>query len=85
MKEKLELPLLQQRLIVAGQTLLYKAAHEQVAVPIPPYATPPARDLRGHSQINYVNIGANKEVYKFSFLPRTIRVWNLIQHMTNQQ
>ena len=68
-----------------NQPLLYKAAHEQVAVTIPPYAIPPVRDLRGHSPRNYVNIGAKKEIYKYSFMPRTIRVWNLIQHITTQQ
>jgi hypothetical protein len=68
--EQLELPPLSTRRKIACITLLHKAIHEKVAIPIPSYIIKPTRTSR------YIQIRLKKDVYKYSFFPRTIRDWN---------
>ena len=54
-------------------TLLHKAIHEKVAIPIPSYIIKPTRTSRFHHPKRYIQIRPKKDVYKYSFFPRTIR------------
>ena len=74
--EQLELPPLSTRRKIARITLLHKAIHEKVAIPIPSYIIKPTRTLRFHHAKRYIQIRPKKDVYKYSFFPRTIRDWN---------
>jgi hypothetical protein len=74
--EQLELPPLSTRRKIARITLLHKAIHEQVAIPIPSYIIKPTRTSRFHHPKRYIQIRPKKDVYKYSFFPRTIRDWN---------
>ena len=70
--EQLELPPLSTRRKIARITLL----HEKVAIPIPSYIIKPTRTTRFHHPKRYIKIRPKKDVYKYSFFPRTIRDWN---------
>ena len=74
--EQLELPPLSTRRKIARFTLLHKAIHENVAIPIPSYIIKPTRTSRFHHPKRYIQIRPQKDVYKYSFFPRTIRYWN---------
>jgi hypothetical protein len=74
--EQLELPPLSTRRKIARITLLHKAIHEKVAIPIPSYIIKPTRTSRFHHPKRYIQIRPKKDVYKYSFFPRTIRDWN---------
>jgi hypothetical protein len=74
--EQLELPPLSTRRKIACITLLHKAIHEKVAIPIPSYIIKPTRTLRFHHPKRYIQIRPKKDVYNYSFFPRTIRDWN---------
>ena len=76
--EQLELPPLSTRRKIARITLLHKAIHEKVAIPIPSYIIKPTRTSRFHHPKRYIQIRPKKDVYKYSFFPRTIRDWNLL-------
>jgi hypothetical protein len=73
--EQLELPPLSTRRKIARITLLHKAIHEKVAIPIPSYIIKPMRTSRFHHPKRYIQIRPKKDVYKYSFFPRTIRDW----------
>ena len=74
--EQLELPPLSTRRKIARITLLHKAIHEKVAISIPSYIIKPTRTSRFHHPKRYIQIRPKKDVYKYSFFPRTIRDWN---------
>jgi hypothetical protein len=74
--EQLELPPLSTRRKITRITLLHKAIHEKVAIQIPSYIIKPTRTSRFHQPKRYIQIGPKKDVYKYSFFPRTIRDWN---------
>ena len=74
--EQLELPPLSTRRKIARITRLHKAIHEKVAIPIPSYINKPTRTSRFHHPKRYIQIRPKKDVYKYSFFPRTIRDWN---------
>ena len=61
---------------IARITLLHKAIHEKVAIPIPSYIIKPTRTSRIHHPKRYIQIRPKKDAYKYSFFPRTIRDWN---------
>ncbi|XP_071152259.1 uncharacterized protein [Mytilus edulis] len=76
--EELNLTPLEIRRKVARITLFHKAIHERVAIPIPTHIIKPRRTSRLHqpNTKRYVQIRPNKDIYKYSFFPRTIRDWN---------
>ena len=74
--EQLELQPLSTRRKIARITLLHKAIHEKVAIPIPSYIIKPTRTSRFHHPKRYIQIRPKKDVYKYSFFPRTTRDWN---------
>ena len=74
--EQLELPPLSTRRKITHITLLHRAIHEKVAIPIPSYIIKPRRTSRFHHSKRYIQIRPKKDAYKYSFFPRTIRDWN---------
>jgi hypothetical protein len=74
--EQLHLQPLSTRRKIARITLLHKAIHERVAIPIPSYIIKPTRTSRFHHPKRYIQIRPKKDVYKYSFFPCTIRDWN---------
>ena len=67
-----------QRRFIERQTILWKARHDQVAVPIPSYITTHTRKTRENNSQALVNLSTRTDQYKYSFFPRTIRCWNLL-------
>ncbi len=69
---------LSQRRFVDRQTILWKALHDEIAVPIPPYIQQNRSQSRSAHSESFVNIGARTDSYKYSYFPRTVRCWNLL-------
>ena len=72
MLDDLQWPPLQQPRQQERLTTLYKAVDNLSPVSIPEYVKPSAGRTRTHD-LAYVQLLANYEQYKNSFLPRTIR------------
>jgi hypothetical protein len=66
--EQLELQPLSTRRKIARITLLHKAIHEKLAIPIPSYIIKPTRTSRFHHPKRYIQIRLKKDVYKYSSL-----------------
>ncbi|CAC5421439.1 unnamed protein product [Mytilus coruscus] len=69
---------LETRRKIARITLFHKAIHEKVAIPTPSHILKPRKTSRLHqpNTKRYVQIRPNKDIYKYSFFPMTIRDWN---------
>jgi hypothetical protein len=76
-KLQLELQSLQERRFVNRQKLLYKTIHEQHAFKLPGNVKRINRTTRHHN-FTFKDVIFNSRHYQFSFLPRTIRCWNLL-------
>ena len=75
---ELEWPPLEHRRRIKRLTSFYKAVNNTIPVNIPDYVVPSIRqDTRSHSRA-FIEVRANYEHYKNSFLPRTIRDWNAL-------
>ena len=74
MLDDFQWPPLQQRRQQKRLTTLYKAVNNLSPVSNPEYVKPSAGRTRTHD-LTYVQLRANYEQYKNSFLPRTIREW----------
>jgi response regulator of citrate/malate metabolism len=59
--EQLELPPLSTRRKIACITLLHKAIHEKVAIPIPSYIIKPIRTSRFHHPKRYIPLNRKLE------------------------
>ena len=78
MLDHLDWPPLQNRRRNRRLTTFYKAVNDMSPVTIPDYVMRPVRHItRTHNQA-FIEIRANCEQYKNSFLPRTIRDWNAL-------
>ena len=69
---------LQERRIIARLAMFYKAVHGLAACPIPqsfPAVTP--RTRASHS-FQYLLPQLRVDAYKYTFFPRTIRIWNIL-------
>ncbi|KAL3872760.1 hypothetical protein ACJMK2_035962 [Sinanodonta woodiana] len=76
MLEHLNWPPLQQRRKQKRFITFHKAINNRVPIEIPEYVQRPSyTGTRSHSN-TYIEIRANYEQYKNSFIPRTIRDWN---------
>jgi hypothetical protein len=53
---------------IARITLLHKAFHEKVAIPIPSYIIKPTRTSRFHHPKRYIHIRPKKDVYNMTKL-----------------
>ena len=61
----------------SGLTNFHEAIAGRLAIPVRSALRPAGRNLRHTSTTNsYIPIPANKNCYKFSFIPRTIPEWN---------
>ena len=78
MKEALHWQTLQERRFIARQTNMYKTIHELHAGVMPDYVTRPAVSTRLHHEQCYNVLRSSVDAYRFSYLPRTIRGWNLL-------
>ena len=74
MPQHLDLPTLQQRRRHSKIIMLYRIRHQLANVPTTNYITPATRNTQ-HYNLPY----ARTEVYKSSFLPSTITLWNNLQ------
>ena len=77
MLDDLQWPPLQQRRQQKRLTTLYKAVNNVSPVSVPEYVKPSAGRTRTHD-LAFVQLRANYEQYKNSFLPRTIRERNFL-------
>ncbi|XP_072018615.1 uncharacterized protein [Amphiura filiformis] len=79
LRADLGFPTLQQRRLASRLTLFYKIHNQEVSVQIPchyiPQDTPSIKTRRTHEE-QYKIIRARTEVYKNSYFPATIPVWN---------
>jgi hypothetical protein len=66
---------LQDRRKIQRLCMLYKITNNLVAIPSAQYMKPNLRNTRGH-HLKFHEQHATKEVYKYSFFPRTIQEWN---------
>ena len=69
---------LQERRLVARQTMLHKIISKTAAVQLPDYISKPRRITRGQHSRSFTNISASTDSYQFSFFPRSVRCWNLL-------
>ena len=74
MLQYLDLPTLQQRRRHSKIIMLYRIRHQLANVPTTNYITPATRNTQ-HYNLPY----ARTEVYKSSFFPSTIKLWNNLQ------
>ena len=74
MLQHLDLPTLQQRRRHSKIIMLYRIRHQLANVPTTTYITPATRNTQ-HYNLPY----ARTEVYKSSFFPSTIKLWNNLQ------
>ena len=75
MLNELAWPTLESRRKNARLCMMYRIVHGLVAIPFEQYLVKSTTRTRGHDQ-RYPIIGGNINVYRDSFLPRTIRDWN---------
>jgi len=78
MMKQLNWPSLEQRRKEARLTLFHKAVNKEIAVTIPAYVEENRRWQRNINNIGYKHLYCNRDDYHMSFLPRTIREWNLL-------
>ena len=74
MLQHLDLPILQQRHQHSKIILLYRIRHQLANIPTTTYITPATRNTQ-HYNLPY----ARTHVYKSSFFPSTIKLWNNLQ------
>ena len=75
MLDDLNWPPLEKRRKIKGLTTSYKICNNSSSVTLPDYVKPSISRIRSHGR-SYIQILANYEQYKNSFIPRTIREWN---------
>ena len=74
---------LEDRRTVNRLAIFHKARLGLLALPIN-NLQPVRRFSRYHHSNSFINISTNKDCYKFSFFPRTVREWNLLpQNITD--
>ena len=79
LRNHLDLPTLQQRRVAARLSLFYKIHHQEVSIQIPSYYFPQSTtsiQTRKRHQEQYAIIRTTSEVYRNSYFPSTITVWN---------
>ena len=74
MLQNLDLATLQQRLRHSKIIMLYRIRHQLANIPTTTYITPATRNTQ-HYNLPY----ARTDVYKSSFFPSTIKLWNDLQ------
>ncbi len=74
--EDLKWDTLEKRRKVQRLTLLYKAVHGFIHIPLPGYLERPNRVDRGHHSHHFIQLGSQTNQYQHSFSPRTVAAWN---------
>ena len=69
---------LQERRLVNRLSFFHKSVHKYHRLELPPYVMKPQRISKNHHSHSFQNIRAQSDQYLHSFLPRTIRTWNLL-------
>ena len=69
---------LEYRRMDASLCLFYKIVNGLVLIPADQYLIPLSRSTRLHHPLAYQIPHSNCDYHKFSFFPRTIRVWNAL-------
>ena len=68
--------LLHTRRLLAQCSLFYKLHHKLVNLPLPPTVILANNHGRHDHNLKYIIPQATTDVFKYSFYPRTIRIWN---------
>ena len=71
---------LQNRRTASRLTVLHKARHGLLALPVNQLLQPSLRQSRHTHPDSYQIITCKKEVYKHSYLPKTVIDWNKLPH-----
>ncbi len=71
---------LEYRRLDASLCLFYKIVNGMVLIPADQYLIPISRSTRLHHPLAFQIPHSNSDYHKFSFFPRTIRVWNSLPH-----
>ena len=74
MLQHLDLPTLQQRRQHSKITMLYRITHKLASSPTTTYTTPATRNTQ-----HYILPYAHTHVFKSSFFPSTIKIWQHVQ------
>ena len=74
MLQNLDLPTLQQRRQHSKISMLYRIRHQLANIPTTTYITPVTRNTQ-----HYILPYPRTHVYKSSFFPNTIKLWNILQ------
>ena len=69
---------LEYRRLDASLCLFYKIVNGLVLIPADHYFIPLTRSSRLHHPLAYQIPNSNSNYHKFSFFPRTIRIWNAL-------
>ena len=69
---------LQERRLVNRLASFHKSVHKHHRLELPQYVIKPPRASKNHHSHSFQNIRAQSDQYLHSFLPRTIRTWNLL-------
>ena len=80
MLQHLDLPTLQQRRQHSKIIMLYRITHKLASIPTATYIAPCIRNTQ-----HYILPYARTHVFKTSFFPSTIKIWNNLQPVNNQQ
>ena len=75
--QQLKWDFLQERRARSQLVMLYKIQHQLVAIPAATYLVPSTRSTRGHD-IRYLQPHTRILVYKYSYFPTVIRLWNTL-------
>ena len=73
---------LQKRRLVNRHSFFNNSVHKYHRLELQPYVTKPARTSKKHHSYSFQSIRAQSDQYLHSFLPRTIRTWNLLPQDT---
>ena len=77
-KDKLGWCTLQQRRYVNRLSFFFKSVNNLHGHSLPPYVTRQKRASKNHHTYSYHTLRARTDAYLHSFLPRTIRAWNML-------
>ena len=69
---------LENRRLLAQATMFYKIINGIVNISIPHRLTPNPRPGRGSHHLRYHQVITNLNIYKYSFYPRVIPLWNIL-------
>ena len=78
MKSSLGWRTLQERRLVNRLTFFHKSVNHYHKHRLPSYVVKPNRTSKSHHSYNFQHVRARTDQYMYSFLPRTIKAWNML-------